>query len=104
MITLERGGGFAGIANHQVLGPVAVDQIEPSDQHRVVALVESCFAAELDQPSESTVPDGTWAQVEVRYGNDVLRVRWGQGKPPRPELQELFGIVARHDRWRRPPS
>lgn len=100
-VTLERGGGFAGIANHQRLGPVATDQLEPVERDRVIGLAQACQDAETVVPAVGAIPDGMWVQVEIRASEDVRRFRWPERKPPRPELDELFGIVARHGQWRR---
>ncbi|MCW2796836.1 protealysin inhibitor emfourin [Nocardioides sp.] len=101
-ITLERGGGFAGIANHQQLGPVATDQLEPGLREAVVGLGQAGReAAVAATPPEAGIPDGMWVQVEIRSGDDVRRVRWPERRPPSPVLDELYRIVAGQGQWRR---
>jgi hypothetical protein len=102
-VTLERGGGFAGIANHQRLGPMRLRDLPPDERDRAVELIASwqasCDAGSAAPTARSATRDGMWFQIELCDEHGARRVRWSQHPPS--ELDALFRLLAAHGTWRR---
>jgi hypothetical protein len=102
-IVLERGGGFAGPLNHQRLGPVDTDDLDPQERDKVIALVQdtAVLDAARDFSGGRLTPDGMWRSIRMSDGAEERTFGWSDGSNPPVKLAELFDLVAAHGRWGR---
>ena len=100
-VTLERGGGFAGAANHERLGPV--DTSQAADGPRIEQLIAEVdfFRMSDEFPRPGVKTDPTWSSIRVVEGDGDRTIRWDSNQQPPEGLRQLFDAVAAMGEWQR---
>ena len=100
-VTLERGGGVAGAANHERLGPVDT-QAHPDGAGVEQLVVEIGFFGMSDEfPRPGLKTDPTWTSIRVIHGDGDRTIRWDSNQQLPDELRQLFDAVAATGEWQR---
>jgi hypothetical protein len=100
-ITLERGGGVAGGANHSRLGPVDTAAADEDTRRRIEALVAELdfFGLDDDFPRERRMSDATWHSVRVEDDGRDRTLRWDLNQTIPEGIRELRDLAASLGEW-----
>jgi len=100
-ITLERGGGVAGGANHSRLGPVDTATADDELRRRIDEVIADIdfFGLDDDFPRQRKMTDATWHSVRVEDGARDRTVRWDLNQTIPDGLRELRDLVRSLGEW-----
>jgi hypothetical protein len=98
-VTLERGGGVAGGANHQRLGPL--DTQTTADGKAIEQLVADVDFFEMDDefPRTGGMSDPTWNTIRVVEGDGDRTVRWDSNQKIPDPLRALRDLCSSLGEW-----
>ena len=100
-ITLERGGGVAGGANHSRLGPIDPATADDAIRGRIESVIAEVSFFDLDDnfPRQKKMSDATWHTVRVEDGARDRTVRWDLNQTIPDGLRELRDLVRSLGEW-----
>jgi emfourin len=105
-ITAGRGGGIAGTAFNQELGPVDTTTLTEDDRERIENLVRSVDFFNLPDkfPQSAHVSDAQYHWLRVIEGDQSRKVGWDDNHKPPDELHELVRALEQTGAtWRNVP-
>jgi len=98
-VTLERGGGVAGGANHQRLGPLDTETLDAGTHVEKLVADTDFFEMDDDFPRTGGMSDPTWNTVRVVDGDADRTVRWDSNQKIPDPLRALRGLCSSVGEW-----
>ena len=102
IITARRGGGFAGAALKQRLGPIDTEQIDREVGERIERAVREAGFFDLPEqlpPSGSRRSDAIWHSLEVSDGDQSHTVSWDDNSEVPDSVGKVGKALAEAGQW-----